>query len=435
MKIIDFLKHSRYRPSNILETIIVTFLNLFYIKKSKCLSFHIFRLKKRPSSTVYYNNLGRCIIYLGNFLSIVIFNKFILKNILLQNQNDGKSLDRGKDHYHWPTIHIDKYYVPENEKIIKEIEMRINKQLEKFPKVENNEEFWENDRKEFKDNFIYRDLKINFNELKNFRNKKLDFKSLIFNSDNIDNLHSRKNKLASLNLINLYHKVAELSDIDILINTTDNNIGNPTNLNYRNQIIHERLLRQVYFHSQIRNNTKLDHNKKNIFLEIGPGYGLLAKSLKPDFKNSKFILVDLPEINILSFYYLQSCFPNSKFCLSSDLSNIEMLTSEIIDRYDFFILNHSDLSKIPTNTIDCSINIASFGEMTTDTQDFYLKHIERLTKLYFYNVNRFRHDNIIFKHLRGYYEFPINGKIWNKILYQFSPSLHIETLLEKNKNE
>ena len=69
--------------------------------------------------------------------------------------------------------------------------------------------------------------------------------------------------------------------------------------------------------------------------------------------------------------------------------------------------------------------------MSNEMQNFYIKNIERVTKNYFYSVNRFRKDNILFKHLNGYYEFPFTND-WNKIIYDFSPTLHLETLLEKN---
>ena len=196
----------------------------------------------------------------------------------------------------------------------------------------------------------------------------------------------------------------------------------------------ERLLRQVYFGSQLIELTNLDVTKKNIFLEIGHGYGLLPRLLKNNFKNSKFILVDLPEVNILSYYYLQKTFPNTKILCSSDIINQETIDKKLIDKYDFLILNQRDLKKIEDNFVDCTINIASLGEMDNETQLFYINQIKRVTNNYFYSVNRFRKDNKLFEELNGYYDFNL-AEVWDKIYYDFSPTLHIEALLKKTDRE
>ena len=107
MGIIKYILYSRYRPLNLVETIFVSLLNLFYIKNSKLVSFHIFRLKRKPASTVYYNNLGRILLYITNLLSILIFNKIFLKGItfLKDFENEIKSKKKfGDDFSHWPRI-------------------------------------------------------------------------------------------------------------------------------------------------------------------------------------------------------------------------------------------------------------------------------------------------------------------------------------------
>ena len=69
--------------------------------------------------------------------------------------------------------------------------------------------------------------------------------------------------------------------------------------------------------------------------------------------------------------------------------------------------------------------------MHNDTQSFYINQIERVTNNYFYSVNRFRRDNKLFEELNGYCEFKLN-EVWDKVFYDFSPTLHIETMLKKN---
>ena len=48
----------------------------------------------------------------------------------------------------------------------------------------------------------------------------------------------------------------------------------------------------------------MSFDDKSIICEIGPGYGSFASKLIKKF-NSKVILIDLPESNFLSAYYLK----------------------------------------------------------------------------------------------------------------------------------
>ena len=132
MGIIKYILYSRYRPLNLIETIFVSFLNLFYIKKYKQISFHIFRQKRKPAATVYYNNLGRIILYLVNIFFIIIFNKFLLRNIFFsRNFNNVISREKknGDDFSHWPRISISKQCISSNNKLDEEIEHKCNIQL------------------------------------------------------------------------------------------------------------------------------------------------------------------------------------------------------------------------------------------------------------------------------------------------------------------
>ena len=95
------------------------------------------------------------------------------------------------------------------------------------------------------------------------------------------------------------------------------------------------------------------------------------------------------------------------------------------------ILEQNDLKKLEDKVVDCTINTASLGEMSKTDQDYYINQIERLTKKYFYSVNRHRSDNIHFSSTEGYYDFQLNNEIWKTRLYNFSPTFHIEALLEK----
>ena len=76
----------------------------------------------------------------------------------------------------------------------------------------------------------------------------------------------------------------------------------------------------------------------------------------------------------------------------------------MINEYDFIILEQDDLKKLDNKMVDCVINTASLGEMSQFDQDYYISQIERITKKYFYSVNRHKSDNILFASTPGYYD-------------------------------
>ena len=430
--LINYLKHSRYRPLNLIESLFAQVLNFIYIRRSKNFSFHVLRYKDSPTSTKYYNKIGRFLILLVNFVSISIFNKFLIKDLGLSDEVY-KNHYVGENKFHWPLstmMDFTKQKLINEEEIKKKINLQYEYSLKRKDKTDL--PFWTKNRAIFKENFFDENNNIILKNLQNFRNSKIKFSSNLLKNNNIDNFETRSNKLKALKIFNIYHKVAELVDDDIILNLSDNNIGNTKFIHYRKQLVNERILRQAYFLSQIRKYTDLNQNKLNIFCDIGPGYGLLCSLLKKNYINSKFLLVDLPELNILAYYFLQSLFPKSKICLSHEIQDHKVINQELIDKYDFIILEQNDLEKIEENLSDCVINTASLGEMSDIDQSFYIKQIERISKKYFYSVNRFRSDNIHFSKTTGYYDFKLSGNKWSKKLYKFSPTFHLEVLLKKN---
>ena len=71
-----------------------------------------------------------------------------------------------------------------------------------------------------------------------------------------------------------------------------------------NEIFHIKYLSKINDYLKLKNSS--------LICEIGPGYGcLVSKILK--IYNCKIILIDLPESNFLSAYFLKSLFPEKNF--------------------------------------------------------------------------------------------------------------------------
>jgi putative sugar O-methyltransferase len=149
--------------------------------------------------------------------------------------------------------------------------------------------------------------------------------------------------------------------------------------------------------------------KNNSFiLEIGGGFGSLARIIIND-KKCKYFLVDLPEANLMSNYYLQNHFPEKKIFNYSDYK--EKILEDVIQNYDIFILPPKTLDK-KNIKFDFIINSRSFMEMNKKIIQEYFNLIQSKVKSdgYFLNINRYLKssvgEDIKFK------EYPYDN-LWN----------------------
>ena len=98
-------------------------------------------------------------------------------------------------------------------------------------------------------------------------------------------------------------------------------------------------LTHIKFYLHIKD--KIKHDIKSI-CEIGGGFGSLARIFLNQF-NSKYILIDLPEANLISTYFLYNHFPDKKFFLYDIFfqkikDNKLKIDENYFDKYDIFIL-------------------------------------------------------------------------------------------------
>jgi len=221
---------------------------------------------------------------------------------------------------------------------------------------------------------------INEEKLRNFRNNGL--------ARGVDN--SFMSKDISFNLKNLNEYLIEFNTSfdQIKKYCYKENIGNQLNiLKYRGCYIGESIFRNFAIINELK---KFFFSKADIKVvcEIGGGIGDLARIVLLQEPETKYFLVDLPEMNLLSHYFLQTNFPEKKIFSFIDIKN-NSITSSDLNNFDIFILpphmNYQDIK------FDLFININSMQEMKKEIIkkyfDFIHSHIA--TNGYFYNINRF----------------------------------------------
>ena len=163
----------------------------------------------------------------------------------------------------------------------------------------------------------------------------------------------------------------------------------------------------IKFIHEIKNFVKI--NKKDIICEIGPAYGSMISKLIKVY-NSKVILIDLPEANFLSHYYLKKIFPKKKFFVSSNIKN-KSITKKDILKNDIIIICPWD--KLPKISIKLFINARSMMEMNYETIDKYFNLIQNFIYKngYFLCINRYYKDTVGYPIEMNKYPFDDRWKV------------------------
>ncbi len=188
----------------------------------------------------------------------------------------------------------------------------------------------------------------------------------------------------------LYSEIVnQTSESYVLNNLLKKNIGNNNFvIPYKDVFVDYSKLIHIYWF-WIIDNKILKNNKINNICEIGGGYGSFSELFIKNYKTKTF-LIDLPEANLMSSYYLKTLFPHKKFYLFDDYKKNEFLSKIDFDKNDIIILppNCNIDKKIK---IDFFINARSMMEMNFDVIKSYFDFIHQylIHDGYFLNINRY----------------------------------------------
>jgi putative sugar O-methyltransferase len=187
--------------------------------------------------------------------------------------------------------------------------------------------------------------------------------------------------------------VAELGKKYVRENLTDKNIGNGRDCFMQAGLVvdggQNYTIRWLYDLEA----TAFAEKKIRVVCEIGGGYGALAQKIRTRF-GCKFILIDLPEANILSSYYLSQHFPDARFLLADEMPG-KTVTKEMVERYDFIII--PPWYKLADDVmVDLFINTRSMMEMNIDVIARYFSLIQSHTVEggFFFNLNRYQKRSV-----------------------------------------
>jgi putative sugar O-methyltransferase len=159
-------------------------------------------------------------------------------------------------------------------------------------------------------------------------------------------------------------------------------VGNPVGLYFNGRVIPTQAIRHHYYATEIL--CLLGDVNHPIVCEIGGGLGGLAYSTLSNSKREiTYILLDIPEMLVLSSYLLMAAFPEKKSLLFGEGS----LNPYELAQYDIILMPNFMLPRLADETVDLFFNSNSFSEMNSETVQEYIRQIERICKKYFMHVN------------------------------------------------
>lgn len=241
-------------------------------------------------------------------------------------------------------------------------------------------------------------------------------------------------RASKLSLLKIKEFMSEAGEQSVLDNLESKNVGNPDSsvefLNYNWDL---NRLHHIYFFSILR--PFLKSNDFKVVCEIGGGYGSFADILLSNYE-CKYILLDLPEANLLASYYLSENFPNKKMYTYENYLQRGEVSSYDIASYDIFILPSwvifEDLIKI-----DIFINTRSMMEMEVNVISGYFDFIQQYASpnSLFLNINRYEKRTV--GHAVRISEYPYDND-WSVLVskpYFEQPHIHILLTQRGSKGE
>jgi len=131
-----------------------------------------------------------------------------------------------------------------------------------------------------------------------------------------------------------------------------------------------------------------DFGSEDIIVEVGAGYGGLARVMKTFSPGSTYVLVDMLESLCYSAYFITQSFPDASVLMVNE-DNIDDLTPDKLKAFDFVFLPEFIIEGLKGIKEGLFINIFSFGEMNnTKVQRFFkmAQELNHFTKIALLNL-------------------------------------------------
>lgn len=164
--------------------------------------------------------------------------------------------------------------------------------------------------------------------------------------------------------------------------------GNPDVFRYRGYSYTFRWARHVYFLGLLQKILGNELGEAPVVADIGSSYGIFSSLVKQELPRSHQILVDLPEQLILAHYFLGCCFPQARIASPEMLAQTPSISRDVVEQHDFLLIPPPLFPRLAPHCADLVTNFASFGEMSRQYFEMYLRSAFFLSSRYLFTINR-----------------------------------------------
>jgi SAM-dependent methyltransferase len=128
-----------------------------------------------------------------------------------------------------------------------------------------------------------------------------------------------------------------------------------------------------------------EHERTDVIVEIGSGFGRLARIVRMAGRSKCFVLADLPESLLFAFAFLRVNLPEARTHVISSTADID---PGMASRYDFIFCPIQLLAQLRLDKVDLVINTYSLGEVTQVCADHLIRCIDDVIEPRFlYSLN------------------------------------------------
>lgn len=183
-----------------------------------------------------------------------------------------------------------------------------------------------------------------------------------------------------------HHEVpgATLDDVD------QPRVGNPWGYDIDGRLVVEPAFEYHFLALRIRD--LVADMAQPVVMEIGGGFGGLARQILRLVPGVRYVGLDLPENVIVQSWYLSRSLPDHRI----GFNNLDLANGKGLTNVDALILPNWALPDLKFSRLDAIVNVHSFGEMNRSTLETYFTEFLRLRPEWIFhdNLGSPRRDNL-----------------------------------------
>ena len=160
-----------------------------------------------------------------------------------------------------------------------------------------------------------------------------------------------------------------------------------------------------------------------VFVELGAGYGRLAYVVRKMFKDSIYVILDLPEALLCSTSWLERVLPGEVQSYESSRGRTRLTRDDLLGQRVWTLGAHQ-IETLGDQVADVFVNIHSFAEMPKESIENYFGHVDRVCSGVFYSKQRSVEKNIVDNVVVSEKTYPVRD--------HWSQCFHRVTSLEPN---